>query len=230
MKRGGKFSCLVGEWNCWGWWNGDELSAVWGGRVIPGSHMSRSESGCSLPLCWGDQPPPGWVFPRGVCPARAACGPAATGGFPGCRQPPNWRGSCFPPAAALSLVGSLVASHHTAGTRSQRCLLPLPPEAGRASICQQRSSLWPSPPRAPLSLCPEVLAGFIPPKSLLCLPRVSPGFSWCCLPGGEVSGKVRGVASPAPRPLAPPMGRCLCLTHSSIRTLTEPLLEIPGEA
>lgn len=121
--------------------------------------------------------PPGWVFPCGICPTRAACGPAATGGFPGCWHPPNWRGSCFPPAAASFPVGSLVAGHHTAGTWSWRCLLPLPPEAGGTSICQQHSSLWPSPPRAPLSLCPEVLAGFIPPKSLLCLPRVSPGLS-----------------------------------------------------
>lgn len=81
-------------------------------------------------LLGGPAPPPGWVFPCGICPTRAACGPAATGGFPGCRHPPNWRGSCFPPSAALFPVGCLVAGHHTAGTQSWRCLLPLPPEAG----------------------------------------------------------------------------------------------------
>lgn len=66
------------------------------------------------------------------------------------------------------------------------------------SVCQQHSSLWSNPSWAPLSLCPDILLGFILPQFLLCLAGVSPVFTWCCLPGWEVFSQAKGIASLAP--------------------------------
>lgn len=121
----------------------------------------------------------GAVLPLGVCSTTAACGPAAADGSLGCSHHTNSGGSCFPAPLWLQphhqplLLASTQQGLSHGGVFCHYSLFHL---LG-ASICQQHSCLWSSPSGAPLSLCPAVLLGFILPRSLLSLTRVSPSFT-----------------------------------------------------
>lgn len=80
-----------------------EVSGSSPGHASPA--LSQAALCCFAEESWGTSTPSRRVFPCGVCPAVTACGPAASGGFPGCQCPPNSLPPCGPSDCSLILSG-----------------------------------------------------------------------------------------------------------------------------
>lgn len=189
-KQGKLLSVVKWQWTCsgLGWWVCPWVMHILLWVRLCSHHFAR---GSWVPTSLGA------VFPLRVCSTTAACSPAAACGSPNCSHHTNSGGSCLlaslwmqPHHKSFFLVSTQQGLSHE-GVFCHYSLLHLL----RASISQQHSSLWSNPSWVPPSLCPDILLGFILPQSLLCLARVFPAFTRCCLPGWEVSLQSKGIAS-----------------------------------
>jgi len=123
-------------------------------------------------------------------PALSQAAPLAEPGQPGTSPPragfPSWslsRRGCRHPQTRGEAATLLPLNLQLCPWQGPSPPATTPQGLGLGSTCchcppaPSPSSLRPSPPRTLPSLCPEVLGGFIPPKSPACLTGVSPAFS-----------------------------------------------------